>query len=169
MDYNFSLITLELGIPVMATIISIVGIILYSYIYFQLYEEPQAIILLLGFLSFLFSGLEASNIILSLYSKNNYLALNMYKFEQLALSLTIIPWMMYIRTQLTLSEHFHSVLYKLYIAIIFILILLSAISLLYPQLFISTSEPITTLNETMKNSIKSRGELGTVYIIRDFV
>ncbi|ELV05905.1 methyl-accepting chemotaxis sensory transducer, partial [Brachyspira hampsonii 30599] len=104
MDYNFSLITLELGIPVMATIISIVGIILYSYIYFQLYEEPQAIILLLGFLSFLFSGLEASNIILSLYSKNNYLALNMYKFEQLALSLTIIPWMMYIRTQLTLSR-----------------------------------------------------------------
>ena len=39
MDYNFSLITLELGIPVIATIISIVGIILYAYIYFQLYED----------------------------------------------------------------------------------------------------------------------------------
>lgn len=169
MDYNFSLITLELGIPVIATIISIVGIILYAYIYFQLYEETQAIVLLLGFLSFLFSGLEASNIIISLYSKNNYLALNMYKFEQLALSLTIIPWMMYIRSKLTLSEHFHFVLDKLYIAIVFILILLCAIALLYPQLFISTTQPMSTLSETMKNSIKSRGELGTVYILRDFV
>ncbi|PTY39786.1 methyl-accepting chemotaxis protein [Brachyspira hampsonii] len=169
MDYNFSLITLELGIPVIATIISIVGIILYAYIYFQLYEETQAIVLLLGFLSFLFSGLEASNIIISLYSKNNYWALNMYKFEQLALSLTIIPWMMYIRSKLTLSEHFHFVLDKLYIAIVFILILLCAIALLYPQLFISTTQPMSTLSETMKNSIKSRGELGTVYILRDFV
>ena len=103
MNYTFSLITLELGIPVIATIISIVGIILYAYIYFQLYEETQAIILLIGFLSFLFSGLETANIITSLYSPNNSLALNMYKFEQLAFSLTIIPWMMYIRGKLTLS------------------------------------------------------------------
>ncbi|AEM21332.1 methyl-accepting chemotaxis sensory transducer [Brachyspira intermedia PWS/A] len=169
MDYNFSLITLELGIPVIATIISIVGIILYAYIYFQLYEETQAIILLIGFLSFLFSGLEAANIITSLYSPNNSLALNMYKFEQLAFSLTIIPWMMYIRGKLTLSERFHFVLDKLYIAVVFILILLFAIALLYPQLFISTTMPISTLNETMKNSIKSRGELGAVYILRDFV
>lgn len=169
MNYDFSLITLELGIPVIATIISIVGIILYAYIYFQLYEESQAIILLVGFLSFLFSGLEAANIITSLHSPHNNLALNMYKFEQLALSLTIIPWMMYIRNKLTLSEYFHSILNKLYIAIIFILILLFAIALLYPQLFISTEQPISSLNETMKYSIKSRGELGTVYILRDFV
>ena len=169
MDYNFSLITLELAVPVIATIISIVGIILYSYIYFQLYEETQAIVLLIGFLSFLFSGLEASNIIVSLYSKNNSLALNMYKFEQLAFSLTIIPWMTYIRSKLTLSERFHFVLDKLYIAVVFVLILLCAIALLYPELFISTVNPITTLNETMKNSIKSRGELGAVYILRDFV
>ena len=169
MDYNFSLITLELGIPVIATIISIVGIILYAYIYFQLYEETQAITLLIGFLSFLFSGLEAANIITSLYNPNNSLALNMYKFEQLAFSLTIIPWMMYIRGKLTLSERFHFILDKLYIAVIFILILLFAIALLYPQLFISTTIPMSTLNETMKNSIKSRGELGAVYILRDFV
>ena len=169
MDYNFSLITLELGIPVIATIISIVGIILYAYIYFQLYEETQAITLLIGFLSFLFSGLEAANIITSLYNPNNNLALNMYKFEQLAFSLTIIPWMMYIRGKLTLSERFHFTLDKLYIAVIFILILLFAIALLYPQLFISTTIPMSTLNETMKNSIKSRGELGAVYILRDFV
>ncbi|MBT8753067.1 methyl-accepting chemotaxis protein [Brachyspira hyodysenteriae] len=169
MNYDFSLITLELGIPVIATIISIVAIILYAYIYFQLYEESQAIILLVGFLSFLFSGLEAANIITSLHSPHNNLALNMYKFEQLALSLTIIPWMMYIRNKLTLSEYFHSILNKLYIAIIFILILLFAIALLYPQLFISTEQPISSLNETMKYSIKSRGELGTVYILRDFV
>ena len=169
MDYNFSLITLELGIPVIATIISIVGIILYAYIYFQLYEETQAIILLIGFLSFLFSGLETANIITSLYSPNNSLALNMYKFEQLALSLTIIPWMMYIRSKLTLSERFHFVLDKLYITVAFILILLFAIALLYPQLFISTTEPMSTLNDVMKNSIKSRGELGAVYILRDFV
>ena len=169
MNYNFSLITLELGIPVIATIISIVGIILYAYIYFQLYEETQAIILALGFLCFIFSALEALNIIISLYSPNHPLSLNLYKFEQLALSLTIIPWMAYIRTQLTLSEKFHFVLDKLYIVIVFIFILLSAIALLYPQAFISSSEPISTLNETMRHSIKSRGELGPVYVFRDFV
>ena len=169
MNYNFSLITLELGIPVIATIISIVGIILYAYIYFQLYEETQAIILSLGFLCFIFSALEALNIIISLYSPNHPLALNLYKFEQLALSLTIIPWMAYIRTQLTLSEKFHFVLDKLYVAIVFIFILLSAIALLYPKAFISSSDTITTLNETMKHSIKSRGELGPVYVFRDFV
>ncbi|MEI0524483.1 methyl-accepting chemotaxis protein [Brachyspira murdochii] len=169
MNYNFSLITLELGIPVIATIISIVGIILYAYIYFQLYEETQAIILSLGFLCFVFSALEAINIIISLYSPNHPLTLNLYKFEQLALSLTIIPWLAYIRTQLTLSEKFHFVLDKLYIAIVFIFILLSAIALLYPQAFISSNNPITTLNDTMKHSIKSRGELGPVYVFRDFI
>ena len=186
MNYIFSIITLELGIPVMATIISIVSIILYAYIYFQLYEETQAIILLIGILTFIFSGLEALNIITSLYnpnnnitfklsmvtslsSSNNMAALNMYKFEQLAFSMTIIPWMMYIRSKLILSENFHSVLNKLYIAAIFILILLSAIALLYPQLFISTTTPITTLSEIMKQSIKTRGELGIAYIFRDFI
>lgn len=169
MNYNFSLLTLELGIPVIATIISIVGIILYAYIYFQLYEETQTIILLTGFLSFIFSGLEAANIIISLYSPNNDIALNFYKFEQLAFSFTIIPWMMYIRSKLILSPTFHSVLNKLYILIVFILILLSAIALLYPDLFISTKAPMTTLNDTMRQSIKSRGELGAIYIFRDFV
>ncbi|WP_300752555.1 methyl-accepting chemotaxis protein [uncultured Brachyspira sp.] len=169
MNYNFSLITLELGIPVIATIISIVGIILYAYIYFQLYEETQAIILSLGFLCFIFSALEALNIIISLYSPNHPLSLNFYKFEQLALSLTIIPWLSYIRTQLELSDKFHFVLDKLYVAIVFIFILLAAIALLYPQAFISSSDPITTLNETMRRSIKSRGELGPVYVFRDFI
>ncbi|WP_300721042.1 methyl-accepting chemotaxis protein, partial [uncultured Brachyspira sp.] len=169
MSYNFSLLTLELGIPVIATIISIVGIILYAYIYFQLYEETQAIILALGFLCFIFSAMEAANVITSLYAPNNKLALNLYKFEQLAFSLTIIPWLIYIRTKLVLSEQFHFVLNKLYIAAVFIFILLCAVALLYPQLFISTKEQITSLNETMIYSIKSRGELGAAYIFRDFI
>lgn len=169
MNYNFSLITFELGVPVIATIISVVGIILYAYIYFHLYEETQAIILSIGFLCFIFSGLETVNIIISLYEPNNKLALNLYKFEQLAFSLTIVIWMMYIRSQLILSERFHSILNKLYIAVVFILILLSAVAMLYPQLFISTKESITTLNDTMKYSIKSRGQLGAVYIFRDFI
>ncbi len=169
MNYTFSLITLELGIPVIATIISIVGIILYTYIYFQLYDETQAIIMFIGFLCFIFSALEALNIITSLYSPNNELAPNLYKFEQLALSLTIIPWMMYIKNKLKLSEQFHFILDKLYIAAVFILILLIAVALLYPQLFIVTKEAMTTLNDTMKNSIKSRGEIGTIYILRDFI
>ena len=169
MNYDFSLMTLELGIPVMATIISIVGIILYAYIYFQLYEETQAIILVLGFLCFAFSGLEALNIIISLYSPNNEVSLNLYKFEQIALSLTIIPWLTYIRTHLTLNESFHRALDKLYIFAVFVLILLSAVALLYPQVFISTKVPITTLNETMKNSIKARGALGPIYVFRDFI
>ena len=169
MNYTFSLITLELGIPVIATIISTVGIILYAYIYFQLYEETQAIILALGFLCFLFSALESINVIISLYSPNNVVALNLYKFEQIILSLTIIPWLIFIRNHLTLNEKLHFILDKLYILAAFILILLSAVALLYPQVFISTKDPITTLNETMRYSIKSRGQLGPIYILRDFV
>ena len=169
MNYTFSLITLELGIPVIATIISTVGIILYAYIYFQLYEETQAIILALGFLCFLFSALESINVIISLYSPNNVVALNLYKFEQIILSLTIIPWLIFIRNHLTLNEKLHFILDKLYILAVFILILLSAVALLYPQVFISTKDPITTLNETMRYSIKSRGQLGPIYILRDFV
>ncbi|WP_300368649.1 methyl-accepting chemotaxis protein [Brachyspira sp.] len=169
MSYNFSLLTLELGVPVIATIISIVGIILYAYIYFQLYEETQAIILSLGFLCFIFSAMEAVNIISSLYMPNNKLALNLYKFEQLAFSLTIIPWIIFIRNKLVLSERFHFVLDKLYILAIFIFILLTAVALLYPQLFISTKEKMTTLNDTMVYSIKSRGQLGAAYIFRDFI
>ena len=169
MNYNFTIITLELGIPVIATIISLVGIILYAYIYLQLYEETQAIILSIGFLSFVFSALEAANIIISLSSPNSEISLNLYKFEQIALSLTIIPWLIYIKNKLKLSEHYHSVLEKLYIAAVFLFILISAIALLYPQLFISTKDPMTTLNETMQKSIKSRGELGAAYIFRDFV
>ena len=169
MNYNFTIITLELGIPVIATIISLVGIILYAYIYLQLYEETQAIILSIGFLSFVFSALEVANIIISLSSPNSEIYLNLYKFEQIALSLTIIPWLIYIKNKLKLSEHYHSVLEKLYIAAVFLFILISAIALLYPQLFISTKDPMTTLNETMQKSIKSRGELGAAYIFRDFV
>ena len=74
--------------------------------------------------------------------------LNLYKFEQLALSLTIIPWMAYIRTQLTLSEKFHFVLDKLYVAIVFIFILLSAIALLYPKAFNKSEAPV--LDETAR-------------------
>ncbi|WP_028329931.1 methyl-accepting chemotaxis protein [Brachyspira alvinipulli] len=169
MNYNFTIITLELGIPVIATIISLVGIILYAYIYLQLYEETQAIILAIGFLSFVFSALEAANIIISLSNPNSEISLNLYKFEQIALSLTIIPWLIYIKNKLKLNESYHSVLEKLYIAAVFLFILISAIALLYPQLFISTKDPMTTLNETMQKSIKSRGELGAAYIFRDFV
>ena len=169
MNYNFTIITLELGIPVIATIISLVGIILYAYIYLQLYEETQAIILAIGFLSFVFSALEAANIIISLSNPNSEISLNLYKFEQIALSLTIIPWLIYIKNRLKLNEKYHSVLEKLYIAAVFLFILISAIALLYPQLFISTKDPMTTLNETMQKSIKSRGELGAAYIFRDFV
>ena len=169
MNYNFTIITLELGIPVIATIIALVGIILYAYIYFQLYEETQAIILSIGFLSFIFSALEAANIIISLSNPNSEISLNLYKFEQIALSITIIPWLIYIKNKLKLTEYYHSVLEKLYIAAVFLLILISAVALLYPQLFISTKDPMTTLNETMRQSIKSRGELGAAYIFRDFV
>ena len=169
MNYNFTIITLELGIPVIATIISLVGIILYAYIYIQLYEETQAIILSIGFLSFIFSALEAANIIISLSNPNSEISLNLYKFEQIALSITIIPWLIYIKNKLKLTEYYHSVLEKLYIVAVFLLILISAVALLYPQLFISTKDPMTTLNETMRQSIKSRGELGAAYIFRDFV
>ena len=169
MNYNFTIITLELGIPVMATIIALVGIILYAYIYFQLYEETQAIILTIGFLSFIFSAFEAANIIISLSNPNSIISLNLYKFEQIAFSLTLIPWLIFIKTKLKLSEYYHSVLEKLYIVAVFLFILISAVALLYPQLFISTKDPITTLNETMQHSIKSRGELGIAYIFRDFI
>ena len=127
MNYNFTIITLELGIPVIATIIALVGIILYAYIYFQLYEETQAIILSIGFLSFIFSALEAANIIISLSNPNSEISLNLYKFEQIALSITIIPWLIYIKNKLKLSEHYHSVLEKLYIAAVFLFILISII------------------------------------------
>ena len=169
MNHNFTIITLELGIPVMATIIALVGIILYAYIYFQLYEETQAIILTIGFLSFIFSAFEAANIIISLSNHNSAISLNLYKFEQIAFSLTLIPWLIFVKTKLKLSEYYHFVLEKLYITAVFLFILISAVALLYPQLFISTKDPITTLNETMQHSIKSRGELGIAYIFRDFV
>ena len=165
MNYDFSLIVLELSVPVISTIIAAVGIILYAYIYFKLYEETQFIVLFIGVLSFIFSILETINIIISLSNLNSKLAFQLFKYEQIVFTLTIIPWIIFIKNKLKLNEQFHSMLEKTYMSAVFIIILICSISLLYPQLFISTEEPSTFFSQT----IKTRGLLGPIYIFRDFL
>ncbi len=169
MDRNFFHIFFELGIPTIGTFTGLIGIILYSYIYFKLYEESQLITLSIGILTFIFSSLEFINIIVSLSNYNNQIAFYLYRIEQMALSLTIIPWMIYVKNNLELNKNYHRALDFLYSLEIFLIAIIIFVGIIYSQSFISRTEAITTLNETMKDSIKIRGKIGPLYVFRDFV
>lgn len=169
MDRNFFHIFFELAVPTIGTFIGLVGIILYSYIYFKLYEESQLITLSIGILAFIFSALEFFNIIISLSEHNNHIALYLYRAEQMVLSLTIIPWMIYIKNNLTLNKHYHMVLEFLYNLAVFLIATVIVIGIVYSESFISRSNPIISLNETMANSVKSRGRIGPLYIFMNFI
>lgn len=169
MGRNFFHIFFELGIPTIGTFTGLIGIILYSYIYFKLYEESQLITLSIGILTFIFSSLEFINIIVSLSNYNNQIAFYLYRIEQMALSLTIIPWMIYVKNNLELNKNYHRVLDFLYSLEIFLIAIIIFVGIIYSQSFISRTEAITTLNETMKGSIKIRGKIGPLYVFRDFV
>lgn len=169
MDRNFFHIFFELAVPTIGTFIGLVGIILYSYIYFKLYEESQLITLSIGILAFIFSALEFFNIIISLSEHNNHIALYLYRAEQMVLSLTIIPWMIYIKNNLTLNKHYHTVLEFLYNLAVFLIATVIVIGIVYSESFISRSNPIISLNETMANSVKSRGRIGPLYIFMNFI
>lgn len=169
MDRSFFHIFFELGIPTIGTFTGLIGIILYSYIYLKLYEENQLITLSIGVLTFIFSSLEFINIIISLSSYNNQIAFYLYRAEQIALSLTIFPWMIYARNNLELNKNYHWALDFLFSLAIFLIAIIIFVGIIYPQSFISRTEAITTLNETMQGSIKIRGKIGPLYIFRDFV
>ena len=169
MDRNFFHILFELGIPTIGTFMGLVGIILYGYIYFKLYEESQLITLLIGILAFIFSALEFINILISLSSYDNKIGFYLYRAEQFVLSLTVIPWMFYVKNNLELDEKYHRALEFLYSIAIFSITIIIVIGIVYSESFISRTETITTLNETMTNSVKIRGAIGPLYVFRDFV
>ena len=169
MDRNFFHIFLELGIPTIGTFMGFVGIILYAYIYLKLYDETQLITLSIGILAFLFSLLEFLNIIISLSGYNNQICFYLYRVEQMIISLTVIPWMIYVKNNLELNKNYHMVLEFLYSLSIFLITIIIVIAIVYPEVFISRTEAITTLNETMSGSVKIRGKIGQLYIFRDFV
>ena len=114
MDRNFFHIFFELGIPTIGTFMGFVGIILYAYIYLKLFEESQLITLSIGILAFLFSLLEFLNIIISLSDYNNQIAFHLYRVEQMILSVTVIPWMIYVKNNLELNKKYHRALEFLY-------------------------------------------------------
>ena len=169
MDRNFFHIFFEFGIPTIGTFMGLVGIILYGYIYFKLYEESQLITLSIGILAFIFSALEFINIIISLSSYDNQIGFYLYRAEQFVLTLTVIPWMIYVKNNLELDEKYHRALEILYSIAVFSVTIIIVIGIVYSESFISRTETITTLNETMKNSVKIRGAIGPLYVFRDFV
>ena len=112
MDRNFFHIFFELGIPTIGTFMGFVGIILYAYIYLKLFEESQLITLSIGILAFLFSLLEFLNIIISLSDYNNQIAFHLYRVEQMILSVTVIPWMIYVKNNLELNKKYRQTIKK---------------------------------------------------------
>lgn len=169
MDRSFFHIFIEIGIPTIGTFMGLVGIILYGYIYFKLYEESQLITLLIGILAFIFSSLEFANIIISLSNHDNQIAFYLYRAEQFALSLTIFPWLIYAKNNLELNKNYHWTLEFLYNLAIFLVAIIIFVGIIYSDAFISRTEAIDTLNETMAKSVKIRGKIGGLYIFRDFV
>lgn len=169
MDRNLFHIFFEIGIPTIGTFTGLVGIILYGYIYFKLYEENQLITLSIGILAFVFSSLEFINIIISFSNHDNQIGFFLYRIEQFALSLTIFPWIIYAKNNLELNKNYHWALEFLYNLAIFLVATIIFIGIIYSDSFISRTETIDTLNETMRNSIKIRGKIGPLYIFRDFV
>ena len=85
------------------------------------------------------------------------------------LSVTVIPWMIYVKNNLELNKKYHKALEFLYSLSVFLVAIIIVISIVYPEVFISKTEAINTLNETMKGSIKIRGKIGPLYVFRDFV
>ena len=169
MDRNFFHIFFEIGIPTIGTFTGLVGVILYGYIYFKLYEENQLITLSIGILAFVFSSLEFINIIISFSNHDNQIGFFLYRIEQFALSLTIFPWIIYAKNNLELNKNYHWALEFLYNLAIFLVATIIFIGIIYSDSFISRTETVDSLNETMRNSIKIRGKIGPLYIFRDFV
>ena len=159
MDRNFFHIFFEIGIPTIGTFTGLVGVILYGYIYFKLYEENQLITLSIGILAFVFSSLEFINIIISFSNHDNQIGFFLYRIEQFALSLTIFPWIIYAKNNLELNKNYHWALEFLYNLAIFLVATIIFIGIIYSDSFISRTETIDTLNETMRNSIKIRGKI----------
>ena len=149
MERNLFHIFFEFSIPTIGTFMGFVGIILYGYIYFKLYEESQLITLSIGILAFIFSSLEFINILISLSNYDNQAGFYLYRAEQFVLSLTVIPWMIYVKSNLELNENYHKALDFLYHLSIFLITIIIVIGIVYPQSFISRTETITTLNETI--------------------
>ncbi|TXJ37412.1 methyl-accepting chemotaxis protein [Brachyspira pilosicoli] len=169
MNYIFHSVIIELGVSTIAAAIALVAIIVHFYIFFKLYGETQLIALFLSILCFIFTLSETINIIVSLSIQDVKLSLLMYKIEQIAISLTILPWIRYVKTTLKLNDKLHSFLDRAESVAIFLFMVILVIALIYSQLFVSTTEVITTLNSSAANSVKIRGAIGPIYIFRDFI
>ena len=169
MNYIFHSVIIELGVSTIAAVIAFVAIIVHFYIFFKLYEESQLISLSLSILCFIFTLSETINIIVAISIQNTQLSLMMYKIEQIAVSLTILPWIRHTKNTLKLNDKLHTFLDKAESVAIFLFMLIFVIALIYSQLFVSTTEVIDTLNSSAANSVKIRGAIGPIYIFRDFL
>lgn len=169
MNYIFYSVIIELGVSTTAAVIAFVAIIVHFYIFFKLYQETQLTALFLSILCFIFTAAETINIIVSLSIQDTQFSLTMYKIEQIAVSLTILPWIRYVKTTLKLNDKLHSFLDRAESVAIFLFMVILVIALIYSQLFVSTTEVITTLNSSASNSVKIRGAIGPIYIFRDFI
>ena len=169
MNYIFHSVIIELGVSTTAAVIAFVAIIVHFYIFFKLYQETQLTALFLSILCFVFTAAETINIIVSLSIQDTQLSLTMYKIEQMAVSLTILPWIRYAKTTLKLNDRLHYFLDKAESVAIFLFILIFVIALIYSQLFVSTTEVLSTLNNSAVNSVKVRGATGPIYVFRDFL
>ena len=168
MNYIFHSVIIELGVSTIAAVIAFVAIIVHFYIFFKLYQESQLTALSLSILCFIFTVSETINIIVAISIQNTQLSLLMYRIEQIAISLTILPWIRYVKNSLKLNDKLHAILDKAESVAIFLSMLILVIALIYSQLFVSTTEVIDTLNSSASNSVKIRGEIGPVYFFRDF-
>ncbi|WP_157149960.1 methyl-accepting chemotaxis protein [Brachyspira sp. SAP_772] len=169
MNYIFHSVIIELGVSTIAAVIAFVAIIVHFYIFFKLFQESQLTALALSILCFIFTLSETINIIVAISIQNTQLSLLMYRIEQIAVSLTILPWIRYTKNSLKLNDKLHSFLDRAESAAIFLSMVILVIALIYSQLFVSTTDVITTLNSSASNSVKIRGEIGPIYIFRDFI
>ena len=169
MNYIFHSVIIELGVSTIAAVIAFVAIIVHFYIFFKLYQESQLTALSLSILCFIFTVSETINIIVAISIQNTQLSLLMYRIEQIAISLTILPWIRYVKTTLKLNDKLHTFLDRAESVAIFLFMVILVIALIYSQLFVSTTEVITTLNSSAANSVKIRGAIGPIYIFRDFI
>ena len=169
MNYIFHSVIIELGVSTIAAVIAFVAIIVHFYIFFKLYQESQLTALSLSILCFIFTVSETINIIVAISIQNTQLSLLMYRIEQIAISLTILPWIRYVKNSLKLNDKLHAILDKAESVAIFLFMVILVIALIYSQLFVSTTEVITTLNSSAANSVKIRGAIGPIYIFRDFI
>lgn len=167
MNYTYPITTLELGIPIMTSGITLISIMIYFYIYIKLYEQIQLAILWVGICSFIFSMLDSINLIIGGLGGDISAGLKLYSLEQIIISYTIIPWLLYLKNGFILNKKIHSVVDKLKNIAVPALIFITIVAILFPDLFISITNPLANAGNITKQANISRGAVGPIYFFRD--